>query len=421
MSRSVTGTNWSGNYTYRATRLHRPRTVEQVQELVAGADRVRALGTRHSFTDIPDSRELVSLAWLEGEIEVNRATATVWLPGGVTYAQLAEVLNREGVALPNLASLPHISVAGAVATATHGSGDASGNLATAVVGLELVTSSGELVRVRRGEEGFDGSVVGLGALGVVTGLTLSVEPYYEVRQRVFEGLEWEALFEHYDEITASGQSVSVFHRFGERTDQVWIKARAGVGDGSVDRPDLFGARPAPSSRNPVPGADPANCTEQLGSPGAWSERLPHFRSGFTPSSGSEIQSELFVAREHAAAALDAARSFAERIQPLLIVAEIRTIAADSLWLSPQYGRPTVGLHFTWRRREAEVSQVMAGLERALAPFSARPHWGKLFTAGAAEIEPLYERMEDFRSLRGRLDPRGAFNNDWLARRVLGYP
>jgi xylitol oxidase len=418
MDLTVAGTNWSGNYAYRAAALHHPTTVEQVQGLVAAARRVRALGSRHSFTDIADSGELLSLAELEAEITVDHDAGTVSLPGGVTYAQLAGVLDREGVALHNLASLPHISVAGAVATATHGSGDANGNLATAVVGLELVTSSGELVHARKGDEQFDGLVVGLGALGVVTGLTLTVEPFYEMRQRVFEGLGWEALFEHFDEITGSGESVSLFHRFGEGIQQAWVKTRVTADGAEQDRDDLFGARPASSPHNPVPGSDPANCTQQLGVPGPWSERLPHFRSGFVPSSGEEIQSEFFVAREHAVPAIEAARGLSATIQPLLLISELRTIASDSLWLSPQHGRRTVALHFTWRRRQDEVERVLGQLEIALAPFSARPHWGKLFTARAAQIRPHYERMEDFLRLREQLDPRGAFGNDWLASRVL---
>jgi xylitol oxidase len=412
-------TNWSGNYAYRATVIHRPSTVAELQELAAGASRIRALGTRHSFTGIGDSEQLVSLERLPVDISVDHGAGTVSLSGPVTYAELAEALNREGVALANLASLPHISVAGAVATATHGSGDGKGNLATAVRALELVTSSGDLIRAAAGDERFDGLVVGLGSLGVVTRLTLAVEPYYEVAQRVFDDLAWEALFEHFDEITSSGDSVSVFHRFGERIDQVWLKRRSSPGDDGGDREDLFGARAADSPRNPVFGADPVNCTPQLGVPGPWSERLPHFRSGFLPSSGEEIQSEFFVAREDAVAAITAVRELAPSIRPLLLVCELRTIASDSLWLSPHYGRRSVAIHFTWRRRQAEVERVVVEIEARLHEFAARPHWAKLFSARAAEIAPHYERIGDFLALREQLDPRGAFRNDWLQSRVLG--
>ena len=414
----MAGTNWAGNYTYRAGRLHRPTTLEQVREIVAAAARVRVVGSRHSFTDIVDSAELLTLDDLPADPVVDRAASTVSVGASVTYGELAEVLNAEGVALQNLASLPHISVAGAVATATHGSGDANGNLATAVAGLELVTSSGEIVSASRGDADFDGLVVGLGALGAVTRVTLDVEPAYEVRQRVFERLSWDALYDHFDEIAASGYSVSVFTRWGETAGSVWIKSRV------TDAPervctDLFGAVPATVDVNPIPGMDAANCTPQLGRPGRWSDRLPHFRVGFTPSRGAEIQSEYLMPRRHAAAAIEAMRAAAAPILPLLQVCEIRTIAADQLWMSPQYWRDTVAFHFTWTRDQDAVERALVDVEAALGPFAARPHWGKLFLADAARIAPLYERLPDFTRLVKRLDPRGAFRNDWLDARVLG--
>ena len=233
-----------------------------------------------------------------------------WPRGRLTLSSSA-ALNNAGLALANLASLPHISVAGAVATATHGSGDAKGNLATSVAGLELVTADGELLRSERGEADFPGLVVGLGALGVVTRVTLAVEPYYEISQRVYEDLPWATLLTRFDEVTAAGESVSVFHGAGDRIEQLWVKRRVGDGDRAV-ADELFGARAATAACNPVPGAEPANCTEQLGVPGPWSDRLPHFRSGFTPSSGEEIQSELLVAREHGPAAIEAMLALSDR-------------------------------------------------------------------------------------------------------------
>jgi xylitol oxidase len=169
----------------------------------------------------------------------------------------------------------------------------------------------------------------------------------------------------------------------------------------------------------VPGVDPANATPQLGRPGAWSDRLPHFRMGFTPSAGDELQSEYLVALDDAVPALEAVRPLAERIRPLLQVCELRTVAADRLWLSMNHDRASLAIHFTWMPRAGEVSAVLADLERALAPFAARPHWGKVFLAEAAAIVPLYPRHADFARLVERLDPRGAFRNDWLERHVLG--
>ena len=411
-------TNWAGNHVYRAAEVHRPATLAQVREIAARAPRVHALGSRHSFTDVGDAAELVALDALPVEVDVDRQAGAVTCSAWLKYGELAEALAEHELALHNLASLPHISIAGAMATATHGSGDANGNLATAVRAVELVTSDGEVLTAARGEPDFDGLVVGLGALGVVTRVTLDVEPAYEVRQRVFEGLSWDALYEHFDAITASGYSVSVFTRWGETVDQVWIKSR--VTDApEQERHELFGAVAATVDRHPILGLDPVNCTPQLGVPGPWSDRLPHFRMGFTPSNGEEIQSEYHVARHHAEGAIRAVHALGATLEAVLQVCEIRTIAADELWMSPQYRQASVALHFTWMREPEAVAHVLVDLEAALAPFGAQPHWGKAFRTPATEIATLYERLPDFARLARRLDPRGAFRNDWLERHVLG--
>jgi alditol oxidase len=412
------GRNWAGNYTYRAQKLHRPSTIEQLQEIIVNAPRVRVLGSRHSFNDIADSSELITLEAMPMDVVVDHATDTVSFNAALKYGELVQTLNEEGVALHNLASLPHISVAGAVATATHGSGQKNGNLATAVAGLELVTSDGEIIEISRGEPDFDGLVVGLGALGAVTRITLDVEPAYEVRQRVFEDLSWESLFEHFDEIVSCGYSVSIFTRWGETVDQVWVKSRVTDEPEQVES-DLFGATAAAVDRHPILGLEASSCTPQLGRPGPWAERLPHFRMGFTPSSGEELQSEYLFPRRYAVEAIQAVRSLAEEIRPILQVSEIRTVAADQLWMSMNYGRDTVGIHFTWKPEQDAVENMLVQLETSLAPFEARPHWGKLFNANAMAIAPLYERMSDFIRLVERLDPRGTFSNSWLKTHVLG--
>jgi alditol oxidase len=414
----VTETNWAGNHTYRAASLHRPASLDQLRELVAGAAQLRVLGSRHSFNDIADSAVLVALDGLPAEVAVDHAAGTVTCPAALRYGELARVLAAEGMALANLASLPHISVGGAIATATHGSGDANGNLATAVAGLELVTASGETLAVSRGDPDFDGMVVGLGALGAVTRVTLDVEPAYQVRQRAFQGLDWERLFERFDEVTSAGYSVSMFTRWNGPVEQVWVKSRVASAAEEV-RGDLFGAVAATEDRHPILGIDPVNCTRQLGVPGLWSDRLPHFRMGFTPSSGEELQSEYHLPRRHAVAALRSLLALAGVLQPVLQVSELRTVAADRLWMSPQHGRDTLSVHFTWVPDWTAVRPVLAEVETALAPFGARPHWGKLFLAEAAAIAPLYQRAGDFARLAGRLDPGGVFANDWLRRHLLG--
>jgi xylitol oxidase len=360
----------------------------------------------------------VALDRLEGaaEITIDGNAMTVTVGSAVTYAQLAEVLEPAGLALANMASLPHIAVIGAVATGTHGSGDRLGNLATSVRALRLVTGDGDVLDIAEDDPRFPGVVVHLGALGVVVRATLAVEPSYVLSQRVYEGMEWEALAENLDAITTAGRSVSVFHCFGERVREVWVK-----GDPSADRLEsLFGAGPAGGPRNPVPGADPAFCTEQLGVAGPWCDRLPHFRAGFRPSAGAEIQSEWFVARGDGIAAMTALREqLGPRIRPLLFISETRTIAADELWMSPHYRRPSIGIHFTWHREPEAVAALCVEVEQVLAPFAPRPHWGKCFSAGAASVAPSYPWLHDFLALRDELDPRRAFVNRWLSQKLLG--
>ncbi|WP_421742289.1 D-arabinono-1,4-lactone oxidase [Cellulomonas sp.] len=414
----MTLTNWAGNYTYLAPEIHRPRTVEELQEVVAKSSRIRALGTRHSFTDIADSHgALVVLDGLEATPQIDEEARTVTVTGGTRYGTLAQHLHPAGWAVHNLASLPHISVAGAIATATHGSGDRSANLSTAVAALEIVGPDGSLRTVRRGDDDFAGSVVGLGVLGVTTRVTLDIEPTYDVAQEVHLDLPWTTALEHLDDITSSADSVSLFTDWtGDTIAQVWRKSR--VTETYRTRSDFFGTTPADGPRHPLPGIDPVNCTAQLGEPGPWHDRLPHFRMDFTPSNGDELQSEFLVPRAHAVAALEAMRAIGDQIAPLLQITEIRTIAGDDLWLSTAQGGDRVGLHFTWQPRQSEVEALLETIEAELAPFDARPHWGKLFLNRGCRLARLYPRWDDFGELAARVDPDQVFGNDWVQRHVL---
>lgn len=409
--------NWAGNVRYMAKQIHQPESIDDLRRIVARAPKIRALGTRHSFNDIVDSAELVALDRLETLVELDRDAMMVTVGGGIRSGDLARVLMEHDLALHAMASLPHISVAGAITTATHGSGNACGNLATAVTGLEVVTSEGELLRVRRGDDDFAGMVVGLGALGVVTRVTLDVMPGYLVRQEVFQNLSWEMLFARFDEIVSETESVSIFTDYGEAVNQVWLKSHVEPENPTPLRESLLGAAAATGSLHPVGDFNADAVTEQLGIPGSWADRLPHFRLDATPSSGDEIQTEYFVGREGAVAALRAVRELGTVIRPLLYVSEIRTIASDDLWMSMAYGRDSVGIHFTWKPDEAAVRAVLPAIEEALAPFDARPHWGKVFSIGAEELERRYPRMLEFRQLAARMDPREAFRNAWLARTI----
>ncbi|MGC4815136.1 FAD-binding protein [Micromonospora sp. DT228] len=402
--------NWAGNVRYAARAFHRPTSTDDLRRLVAGSTRIRAVGSGHSFNRLGDTDgDLVTLAGLPPVVEVDRERGQVTVSGAMRYGDLARHLHTQGYALANLASLPHISVAGAVATATHGSGQAHGNLATAVAGLELVTAAGDLLRVDRETDAdtFAGMVVGLGALGLVTRVTLDLVPAFELRQYVSLDLDREAL----DEALGSAYSVSVFTDWRTpRLREVWRKQAA---DQPPPPAHWLGATAADQPRHPVLGMPPENCTPQLGEPGPWHERLPHFKLGFTPSSGDELQSEYHVPRTAAADVLAALDEVAHLIAPVLLVCELRTVAADELWLSPNYRRDSFVVHFTWIDDTAAVLPVVAAVEARLAPFAPRPHWGKVFVTDPAELADRYPRHGDFAALLPHLDPTGKFRTALL--------
>jgi xylitol oxidase len=386
--------NWAGNTTYSTDRVVAPRTIAEAQEMVAQAERLRPLGARHSFSRVGDTTgTLISTEHLDRVVKIGRRTVTV--EAGIRYGHLGRTLAQHGLAVPNHASLPHISVGGAIATATHGSGARNQSLAASVAALDLVCADGSLVHFGRKDEDFDGAIVALGALGLVVRVSLDVVPEFELRQYVFERLPWATVEAQLEEMLAFGYSTSLFTLWTEAgVDQAWVKSTEPVDT-------FFGATSADGPRHPIAGADTANTTEQLGAPGPSSERLPHFRLGFTPSGGNELQSEYAIAREHAVEALRALRPLGPILTPLLLISEIRAVAADSLWLSPFHERDSLCVHFTWKPRGAEVRAVLAQIEAALAPFEPRPHWGKLFARSPAS---RYGRLPAFRALRARLDP-----------------
>ena len=420
-------TNWAGNLTYGTAVLHQATAGDEARSWISKQMNFKVLGTRHCFNDIADSRDaFLSLAALNKVVALNGEASTVTIEAGMRYGELAVFLNDHGYALHNLASLPHISVAGGVATATHGSGVHNANLSSAVVGMEFVTAAGETVRLTRHRDAveFPGAVVHLGGIGVVTRLDLKVEPAYDVRQYVYEHLPMEALQQHFDAIMSSGYSVSLFTDWCNRTiNEVWIKSRVGGVDGfaaQVPAPaEFYGARAARENLHPIRDIAAENCTPQLGTPGPWHERLPHFRMGFTPSSGRELQSEYFVPRRYSYEALMAVGKLHELISPHLLISEIRSIAADDLWMSPCGHQDCTAIHFTWGPEWEAVRQLLPQIEAALAPFGARPHWGKLFFMEHARLKALYPRMGEFQELLRHYDPAGKFRNGWMNRVIFG--
>ena len=408
------GRSWSGTVDYGPGPLHAPTTVEALQALVARSRRIRALGTRHSFSTIAASdAELVTLEHLPATIDFDITARTVRVSAGVRYGELALAAAEAGLALSNMGSLPHISVGGASATGTHGSGNAQRSLASSVRAIELVTASGDLVELSREQdpESFDGAVLALGALGVVTHLTLDLVAAFEVRQSVHLAFPPDRM-EAADLLgmLAGGYSVSLFHHWDGHIAQAWVKQSVGHEE---PLPELwYGGRRAGSAVHPLPGMPADFCTDQTGEPGPSHERLPHFRMEFTPSNGEEIQSEYFVAREHVAEALAAVMPLGQRIRPLLHASEVRTVAADDLWLSPAHQRDSACIHFTWKKLPAEVETLLPEIEERLAPFAPRPHWGKVFTLDPETVRAQYRRLPDFLSLRDRLDAGRKFANPY---------
>lgn len=453
--------NWAENIQLSSASLHSPRSVEELQGIVRAARKVKVLGARHSFNDIaaidaqPETDEgvqsrgpgvaassswaYISLAQLDLPLTFDFNRGAVTCPAGITYGELCQKMHESGVALHNMASLPHITVAGACATGTHGSGDSNGNLSTAVVGLEMVTADGALrsLTLEKDGENFKGALIGLGGLGVVTRLTLAAEPAYGMRQTVYEDLPVTQLYQQFEQIMSGAYSVSLFTDWQDGTvNQVWLKRRTGPWverDGQsgasatssssthsqTDPAEIFGAASAPTHRHPVTRFPPEPCTPQMGLPGPWHERLPHFLVDSTPASGNELQTEYFVPRVFAVPALQAVERLGDRFGELLWISEVRSVAADRLWLSQSYGTPTIGIHFSWKKEWPAVREVLGAVEEALTPFDVRPHWGKLFTLPTEQVQAAFPRMADFRALLESTDPEGKFRNGYLDRFVWG--
>ena len=413
--------NWAGNLEYSTDRVYYPKTVEEVQEVVKKCSKLRALGSRHSFNKIADSTEnLVSLKELNKVVSLNKASNTVTVEGGMRYGELAPYLHENGYALHNLASLPHITITGSCATATHGSGVKNGNLSTAVSAIEFVNAKGDIIvlsKEKNGEE-FQGAVVGLGGVGIVTKITLDLQPTFNMKQVVYRNLPMKELENNFMAIMSSGYSVSLFTDWKNKNiNEVWIKSRVDDGSSTAIAPEFYGAKAATKNMHPVEIQSAENCTEQMGVPGPWYERLPHFKMGFTPSTGKELQAEYFVPIEHAYEAMMAIEKLHEKITPHIFISEIRTINADNLWMSPCYKKTCVALHTTWKQEVDTVNSLLPLIEEQLAPYNSRPHWAKLFTMGASVLESRIEKLADFKQLLNHHDPKGKFRNEFLDRNL----
>ena len=414
--------NWAGNLEYSTSKIDYPKSLEEVQQIVKKHSKLKVLGTRHCFNTIADSKyNFISLREMKKIVSLDANAKTVTVEGGIKYGELCPWLNDEGFALHNLASLPHISVAGAITTATHGSGVKNKNLCGPVEALEIVTADGDVINFSKKDgEKFYAAVVGLGAIGVITKVTLNIQPTFMMRQWVYIKMPLQQIKEHFDEIVSSGYSVSLFTDWqNESINEVWIKSLVDDASNAEAKKDFFGAAPATKNVHPIIELPAENCTEQMGVPGTWYERLPHFKMGFTPSSGKELQAEYFVPHEHAVEAIQAIQKMGKEIGPHLFISEIRTIDADDFWMSTCYKQPSVTIHFTWKQEWNAVSKLLPAIEKELAPFNAKPHWGKLFTMSPSTLASRHQKMNDFKKVVAEFDSKGKFRNEFLEKNIYG--
>ncbi|MBB3841209.1 xylitol oxidase [Runella defluvii] len=414
-------TNWAGNLTYSTDNLHIPKNVEELQEAIKKCKKVRALGTKHCFNTIADSKEnQISTEAFNKIIGLDKEKNTVTVEAGIKYGEMCKYLDDNGFALHNLASLPHISVAGACATSTHGSGIKNGSLATAVSAIEFVNGKGEVVSLSREKDGeeFGAAVVNVGALGIATKITLDVQPTFKMKQVVYQNLPMSALEKNFEAIMSGGYSVSLFTDWrNKNVSEVWVKSKAE--DMKEVAPEFYGAKLATKNLHPIEALDPVNCTDQMGVEGPWYERMPHFKMGFTPSSGKELQSEYFVAFEYAYEGFMAIEKLNEKVAPHLFITEVRAIAADELPMSPFYKKTCVAFHFTWKQEVEAVMALLPEIEEALAPFAPRPHWGKIFTLKPAVLQSRIEKLADFKKIMEKHDPEGKFRNEFIDTNLFG--
>ena len=404
--------NWSKNVDFNDRGFLQPESLTELQEAVRSNAKLRARGTAHCFNEIANtSSYAVNLSKMPKTIEVNPGSNSVTVAAGLKYGELAPVLHQQGWALNNLASLPHISIAGSISTGTHGSGIRNQNLANQVLSLDLVTAAGELRHIDRTNPAFNALVVGLGLGGIVYQYELKIEPTFEIRQVIYPEIPLDVLQRSFDQIMGSAYSVSYFADWGSnQVGNLWCKFR----DDEVIPESIGGSANADKKYHPIPSVDPVACTDQLGESGYWHERLSHFKLEFTPSVGEEIQTEFFVDRNDAAAAIEAVSKLGAEITPLLWITELRTIAADDLWLSGAYQRDTLAIHFTWKKEDA-IYPVVEKVEAALRAFNYRPHWGKVFTAEAQYLKSVYPKMSEFKALVEALDPTRKFENSFTRR------
>lgn len=405
--------NWAGNIEFQDDKTLAPKSIAEIQNIVLTNPKVRARGSAHCFNTIADTKYVaLVLDQMPKEIIIDKEKKSVTVSAGLKYGEVAEELHKNGWALHNLASLPHISIAGAIATGTHGSGANNGSLATAVKSFDIVLADGSLRNVNSSEgDLYYGGVIALGLVGIVVRMELEIRPTYNLGQNVYLGMKRDNFRDNFDAIMGSGYSVSYVTTWQQEiAGEVWVKFLEGRTPPEV----LFGSHCATEKLHLLKHHSPEPCNDQLGIIGPWHLRLPHFKMEFTPSSGSELQSEFFVNKDHAKSALLELEAIADQISIPLLGSEIRTIASDNFWMSPQYKSDNVALHFTWKQ-VPETFEAVKEIEKILKPFDYRPHLGKIFTATPSYISSVFPKFKDFQELICQIDPSNKFGNEMTER------
>lgn len=406
--------NWAGNLTFLAEEFIEIESIPQLQKIVEKSKKLKVLGTGHSFSEITDTNgTLISLKKIPPEIEIDPISKSVSVNAGTSYSVLSKYLESNGWALPNLASLGEITVAGAIMTGTHGSGSKNKVLSDSVIELQLVLASGDQLIINRQDfDDFAGFIVSFGSLGVVTRVKLRIIESFSMKQFVYENISISSVAKNFDEIFNSAYSVSYFGSWAENTTgQIWMKFLDQAEFPHLS-PEAFGGNLANSNQHPVKINDPSPCTEQMGVTGKWLYRLPHFKLDSSAASGDEVQTEYLVDRNYVNEYIAGLSAIGNEISPRVYATEIRTMAADDLWLSGAYARDTVGFHFTWKKSK-ELASFLPKIEEVLGKHQGRPHWGKLFSTSKEQIITRYPRYQDFKNLLNRYDSNGKFSNNFI--------
>lgn len=407
--------NWGGNLAFEQAEVVKPKTISELAEMVR-VNKVRPVGTLHSFSPIAKGEGLLmSTANLAIKPELDSDRSVVRFGAAMRFGELALFLEQNGFALRNMGSLPHISVAGAAATGTHGSGDKNQILSSSLTSFSYLNHEGELIKVEKQDPLFEAFRLGLGAYGIWVEAELSIVPSFQIRQDIFLEIPWSYFLEDPSRLTSAGYSVSLFGKWGTSTiSQTWVKSevedpRAGV--------PIAAIAPEQNSKRELADGVGDNLTEQGGKPGPWLHRLPHFRLDASPSAGNEIQTEYFFTRDKIAHAIEAVHSVAGKINPVLIISEIRSIAQDDAWLSPMRRGDSIALHFTWKNEPELVDIAVQELEKVLAPMEPIPHWGKVHHFTQSDLERAHPMLSKAREQFENADPSGKFSSDYL--RSLG--